>query len=93
MTSTFLHVPRGPVGIREALREWILERRPDVTPDAIDDHTPLIEARYLESVDVPELLLFVEQLSGTRIEIEALTPAAFRDIDAIQTTFFREPGR
>lgn len=88
MTSTSLHMSRGPLDIREALREWILERRPDLAPDAIDDHTPLIEARYLESLDVAELLLFVEQLRGRPIDIDALTPGAFRDIDTLHTTFF-----
>jgi len=92
MTWVFENVSRRPVGTREALRRWIVERRPDITSDAIDDHTPLIEGGYLESLDVADLLLFVEQLRGRSIDVDSLTPGAFRDLDTLHSTFFGDPG-
>ncbi|HWB71808.1 MAG TPA: hypothetical protein VG452_06280 [Egibacteraceae bacterium] len=74
--------------VRAALRTWLCERNPGLSPDQIDDRTPLIESRYLTSLQVVDLLLLVEQLRAGPIDPAALRPGVFRDINTIYATFF-----
>ena len=74
--------------VREALRSWIAERNPDLPAGEPSDETPLIERRYLTSLQVADLLLFIEQLRQEPIDPASLRPGAFRNIDAIHSAFF-----
>lgn len=75
---------------RQALRDWILAATPDSDPAGLTDTTPIIDARYLTSLQITDLILFIEDLRGGEIDIEELTPGTFRDIDTIHRTFFGE---
>jgi hypothetical protein len=74
--------------IKHALRTWIANKNGKVGPDAIADDTPILEQRILTSLHVPELILYVEQLSGNRVAVSQLKPGVFRSIDAIVSNFF-----
>lgn len=74
--------------IRDALRAWVAERNPGIDPARIGDDTPLIEARYLTSLQVGELLVFIEELRRAPVDPASLRPGVFRNLDAICTTFF-----
>jgi hypothetical protein len=43
----------------------------------------LLERRYLTSLQLPELLLFLEALRGEAIDVTSLRAGDFRDIDTI----------
>jgi len=72
---------------RTALRRWVADRNDGLSPDDLADDTPLIEARYLTSLQVAELLLFLEELSGHPVDMARLRPGVFRDIGTICETF------
>ncbi|MGH9222263.1 MAG: hypothetical protein ACRD2W_00315, partial [Acidimicrobiales bacterium] len=72
---------------RAALRRWVADHNDGLSSDDLDDRTPLIEARYLTSLQVAELLLFLEELSGRPVDVAALRPGVFRDIATICETF------
>ncbi|MBW3626182.1 MAG: hypothetical protein KY412_01075 [Actinobacteria bacterium] len=74
--------------VREALRSWIAERNPDLPAGEPSDDTPLIERRYLTSLQVTDLLLYVEELRQAPIDPASLRPGVFRSIDAIHSAFF-----
>ncbi|WP_373234572.1 hypothetical protein [Mycobacterium marinum] len=74
---------RSELEIREALRSWVFTRAPGIEPAEFTDQTPLFEERHLRSVHVPELLLLLERLRGSPIDIEDLRPGDFRDIDTM----------
>ena len=74
--------------VRNALRSWILQHNPGLPPGEPADDTPLIERRYLTSLQVVDLLLYVEQLRQEAIDPASLRPGAFRSIDAIHQAFF-----
>ncbi len=78
---------RSEQEIRDNLRSWVLTKAADRDTSAVDDRTPLFEERYLRSVHLPELLLLLERLSGTPIDVEDLNPADFRDIDSMVLRF------
>lgn len=73
--------------IRQRLREWIVNRAKD-RPEDMKDDTPILETGILSSLDVVELILFVEQLKGDEVSLDSLEPEAIRDVNAIYATFF-----
>lgn len=78
---------RSEQKIRADLRSWVLTKAGDRDVAAITDQTPLFEERYLRSVHLPELLLLLERLSGTPIDVEDINPGDFRDIDSMVLRF------
>jgi acyl carrier protein len=83
---------QSEAAIRATLRTWILEANGVIAPGALRDDTPILEDRVLTSVDIVELIVLIEELSGAAIDIERLDPAAFRDIDSIYGAFFAPAG-
>jgi hypothetical protein len=77
--------------IRRALRQWVQAHAATPTADAVRDGTPLISSRLITSMQVLDLVLFIEELQGAPIDARMLRPDAFRDIDAICATFFAGP--
>jgi hypothetical protein len=59
----------------------------------ITDDTRLIEQRIISSLQVMDLILFIEHLSNRRVEVDEISPGAFASIDSIYATFFKEEAR
>ena len=76
-----------PNDSRAALRRWVLERNPGLDPAALHDDTPLISSRLVTSLQVVDLLLFIESLRRRPVDPGSLCAGAFRDIDTIHRTF------
>lgn len=76
--------------VRAALRRWILEHA-KVAPGTLTDRTPLLETGLLSSLDVVELVLFVEELRGEEIDTDDIEPEVFTSIDALFRGFFADP--
>jgi len=76
--------------IRQALRDWIVANSGKVAPEEVTEETPIIERRIISSLQVMDLILFLEQLGGRPIDVERLEPGAFHSIDAIVRGFFPE---
>jgi len=77
----------SPDETRRQLRDWIVGRAKD-KPDEMKDDTPVLEKGILSSLDVVELILFIEQLKGDEVSVDALEPDSIRDVNAIYETFF-----
>ncbi len=76
--------------IRRSLRDWIAKKSGKIRPEDLSDQTPIIEQRIISSLQVMDLIFFLEQLSGRAIEVDDLKPGVFRDINTIYRNFFRE---
>ena len=74
--------------IRRSLRDWIVKKNGKIKPEDLNDQTPIIEQRIISSLQVMDLIFFLEQLSGNPIEVDDLKPGVFRDIDSIYRNFF-----
>jgi acyl carrier protein len=70
------------------IRGWILKNNPKVDPAALTDQTRILEERIISSVQIMDLLLFLEDLRGTPIEIDDLKAGTFQDIQSIYSNFF-----
>jgi len=80
---------RTETEIREALRDWIVKTNGKIQPEQLNDQTPIIEQRIISSLQVMDLIFFIEKLSNKSIEVESLKVGVFRDINAIYDNFFQ----
>jgi hypothetical protein len=74
--------------VRDALRDWVRARSPGLPAGEPADGTALIERRYLTSLQVADLLLFIEELRQAPIDPARLRPGVFASIDAVYAAFF-----
>ena len=80
---------RTETEIREALREWIVKTSGKIQREQLNDETPIIEQRIISSLQVMDLIFFIEKLSNKSIEVESLKVGVFRNINAIYDNFFQ----
>jgi acyl carrier protein len=70
------------------LREWIHSANPTAAALCVDPKTDLIKSRILESLQVVDLVLFLERQTGREILAEHLNPDTFRTLNSIFLNFF-----
>jgi acyl carrier protein len=74
--------------VRAALRAWIVEKNGRIRPEELADDTPLVAQRLITSVQIMDLILFLERLSDQPIRPETLKPGVFQDINTLVASFF-----
>ena len=74
----------------ETLRQWLLDKNPALDPLTLSETTDIIETRALDSLELVEFILFLEQTSGRSILVETLEPEVLRTLSRIYQTFFEE---
>lgn len=78
---------------RQKLRQWIEGNARRPVPGGLRDDTPIIEQRVITSLQLMELILFIEKTAARQVDIARLRPSSFRSIDDICTNFFDESRR
>lgn len=73
--------------IRAQLRQWVTSRAKTLPVEVVDD-TPILERGILSSLDIVELVLFIENLRGEEVDPDAIEPESFRSVDAMMQAFF-----
>jgi acyl carrier protein len=73
--------------IREQLRGWIIDRSKSGI-DRLDDDTPILESGILSSLDVVELVLFIESLRGEEVDVDDIEPESLTNVHTLYETFF-----
>lgn len=73
---------------KRLLREWIEQRASRSVNGGLQDDTPILEQRVISSLQVMELLLFIERIAGKPVNVGQLKPGSFRSVDSIYNTFF-----
>jgi hypothetical protein len=77
--------------VRASIRGWVSRMNGKIVAEDLRDDTPIIERRIITSLQVMDLILYLEELRGRPVDVIQLSPGSFRDIDAIYRAFF-EPG-
>lgn len=72
---------------RESLRSWILKKNGKIQADDLRDDTPIIEQRIITSLQLMDLILELEKMTGNPVEVEELKPGVFKNIDSICKNF------
>jgi hypothetical protein len=78
--------------VRTRLRDWITSRSDAVPETGLADSTPLFDSRVLTSLQLPELILLLEELRDEPVDVEALQPGDFHDVDTIVRRFLPNTG-
>lgn len=76
--------------IKSELRGWIATNAKKQVEGGLTNETPIIETRVISSMQIMELILFVEKLKGSRVSVKSLKPGAFKNVDSIYNAFFKE---
>jgi|HubBroStandDraft_2_1064218.scaffolds.fasta_scaffold750941_2 acyl carrier protein len=79
---------RDRESVLQVLREWLVKTNPAAADRRIEPDTDIIETRILESLQVVELILFLERQTGRAILAEDLNPATLRTLDSIYSNYF-----
>jgi acyl carrier protein len=74
--------------VLDALRTWLSRANSAVAATDVAADMDIIESRILESLQVVEFILFLEEQSGKRILEEDLDPEKLRTLDSIYYSFF-----
>ena len=75
--------------MRERLRAWILRRSQSKAKTELKDDTPILESGLLSSLDVVELILFIENLKGAEVDVDDIEPEVLTNVNTIYDGFFR----
>ena len=75
---------------KETLKKWIIENSKVEGADKITFSTPILEQKILSSLKVMEMIVFLESVKGSPVDVEQLKPGAFSSIDTIYDRFIKE---
>jgi hypothetical protein len=81
-----------PDEARARLREWIVRTSGRVTAEELSDDLPLLEQRIITSLQITDLILFLEELRQAPVDVTRLNGAALRDVNALCRSFLSEVG-
>lgn len=70
------------------LSEWVLDRAGVKDRSGFTPTTKIIDDGLLTSLDVVELILFIEDLRGAEVDVDALEPESFESVTTLMATFF-----
>jgi acyl carrier protein len=73
---------------REAVRGWILQKVPDLDPARLDADTPILKDRVITSLQILDLILFIESRRKGSIDRKRMKPENFQSIRSICDAFF-----
>jgi acyl carrier protein len=73
--------------IRAKLKQWIRDHAKASANDLADD-TPVLDTGILSSLDIVELVLFIESLKGDEVDPDNIEPESFKSVDAMMKGFF-----
>ena len=85
--STMTDTPTPESQSRQALFAWVERRARGLDGQVLTGTTPLLAGRHLRSLQIPELLLYLEELRGTPVDVTRLQAGDFADIDTICARF------
>ncbi|HEX4939475.1 MAG TPA: hypothetical protein VFX11_12430 [Candidatus Kapabacteria bacterium] len=76
--------------VKNRIRDWILAKNPQVDAAALQDDTALLEQKILTSIQIMDLILFLEHLQERPLDIDQVQPENFHSVNTICAAFFAE---
>lgn len=74
------------------LLEWMRAHSRAVPAAELQVDTPLIQRGVITSLQLAELILFIEQAGGRPIDVARLVPGTFHSVATIAARFFEAAG-
>jgi len=79
---------KSEVEIRQSLRQWISTKSKTVDVEKLQDSTRILEERIITSVQLMDLIMYLEFLMGKPVDVTQLKPGVFNTINSIYESFF-----
>ncbi len=76
--------------IKNDLGRWVASHSTVFTGKMVPSNMPIIEKRIITSVQLMDLILYLEHLAGSPINPQHIKPGAFTSVDSIYRHFFCE---
>lgn len=76
--------------VRAALRDFVIKTSGKIAPEDLKDDTPLLEERIITSLQLTDLILFLEALREQPVDLSQLHGKSFRDLNTVYDTFLAE---
>ena len=76
--------------IKDSLRSWIARKNGKIQTDSLSDDTPIIDQRIITSMEVLDLILYIESLGAPSFDVSKLGASSFKSIQTIYAAFFTE---
>jgi hypothetical protein len=80
----------NPTTARVRLHEWVVAKNGRIAPAELTDDTPILARRVVTSLQIMDLIFFIERLRGLPLDVRRIKPGSFRSINAIMESFFEE---
>lgn len=74
--------------IKSDIRGWICKKSNHNNLENLNDETQIIEKRIISSVQLMDLIMYLESLMDESINVNHLKPGAFNSVNCIYTRFF-----
>ncbi len=75
--------------IQNRIFEFVVKANKKIKREDINEDTPLLEKRIINSLHVMELLLLVEEITGKGIDVKSIKPGVFSSVKTIMDGFFK----
>lgn len=72
---------------KTSIKEWILSKNTAYKAEDLTFETKILEQKVLSSLQVMDLIIFLQKLKGGKIRMENLRPGSFTDINTIYNAF------
>ncbi len=72
---------------RAEIRKWVLENAKGLSESTLDESTSLLGQRHITSLQVPDLLLLIESVRESPIDLSALQPGDLASLGNIYQRF------
>ena len=80
--------PANRAAVYAALRAWLFNTNADAATLSLEPDIDIIESRILDSLQVVEFILFLEEKTGRAILAEDLDPDTLRTLSSIYECYF-----
>jgi len=84
---------KSEADIRQSLRQWVTTKSKIEALEAVQDHTLILEKRIITSVQLMDLIMYLEFLMDKPVDVTQLKPGVFNSIDSIYQNFFNNASR
>jgi len=74
--------------IKSQIKEWLISKSKNEEAAKMTNDTKIIGERVITSLQIMDLMLFMEQLSKKRLDPEDLKPGIFSTINQIYETYY-----
>ena len=74
--------------VKNTLRAWISGRAHLSSNITLADDKPILAAGILSSIDVTELILYIEHLKNEEVDFMKIDPKSLTNINSIYENFF-----